>query len=93
MTIIYISIFAELYNRTVGLVNSNIINGLEIYMNQDSKFMKREPEQINANIERKKKKPKGYDEQFETKSIRSKEKLKPLHEIYIYLILELKEQN
>ena len=54
MTIIYISIFAELYNRTVGLVNSNIINGLEIYMNQDSKFMKREPEQINVNIKRKK---------------------------------------
>jgi len=53
MTIIYISIFTELYNRTVGLVNSNIINGLE-YMNQDSKFMKREPEQINVNIKRKK---------------------------------------
>jgi len=55
MTIIYISIFTELYNRTVSLVNSNIINGLE-YMNQDSKFMKREPEQINVNIERKKEK-------------------------------------
>ena len=62
-------------------------------MNQDSKFMKREPEQINVNIERKRKKQKakGY-EQFETKSIRSKEELEPPHEIYIYLILELKEQ-
>jgi hypothetical protein len=58
MTIIYTSIFTELYNRTVGLVNSNIINGLQ-YMNQDSKFMKREPEEINANIERKKKNKKS----------------------------------